>query len=307
MIKPRRLRPGDKVALVAPASPFPRDQFAQGVEELRRLGFDPVHDEDVFAVRQYVAGEAGARAAAFLRAWHDPEIRGVIAVRGGFGSAHLLPWLDPDSLRRDAKVFVGYSDLTSLLTHLTISCGIVAFHGPMLDRRLAAGADGYDRETFVRAVTSPSPLGELTAPNVDVLRPGEAAGPLLGGTLAQLAASVGTPYAFDPPSPHVLFLEDVGERPYRLDRMLTQLRFAGVLGRASAIVLGEFTGCDEPGGEPSARSVLADMLSDFPGPVLYGFPSGHTPGAILTLPFGVAARVVAGRSPKLVIEEAAVS
>jgi muramoyltetrapeptide carboxypeptidase len=129
----------------------------------------------------------------------------------------------------------------------------------------------------------------------------------VGGTLAQLVASLGTPYAFAPPRGHVLFLEDVGERPYRLDRMLTQLRFAGVLALASAVVLGEFVGCDEPQGEPRARGTLAELFKDFAGPVIFGFPSGHTDGPSITLPFGVKARVVATRAPKLVIEETGVA
>ncbi len=128
----------------------------------------------------------------------------------------------------------------------------------------------------------------------------------MGGTLAQLVASLGTPYAFNPPAGHVLFLEDVGERPFRLDRMVTQLRLAGVLERAAAIVLGEFVDCDEPGGALAAKSVLADLLKDFNGPVVHGFPSGHTRGPLVTLPFGVRARVVANGNPRVIIEEAGV-
>ena len=129
---------------------------------------------------------------------------------------------------------------------------------------------------------------------------------LLGGTLTQLLASIGTPYAFDPPAGHVLFLDEVGERPYRLDRMVTQLAQTGILARAAAVVIGELPRCDEPSGDPTARAVMADLFAAFPGPVLIGFPSGHTSGPAMTLPFGVTARVVAGPQPRLVIEEAAV-
>jgi muramoyltetrapeptide carboxypeptidase len=139
------------------------------------------------------------------------------------------------------------------------------------------------------------------------LKHGEAVGMLIGGTLTQLLASLGTPYAFDPPQDHVLFIDEVAERPYRIDRMITQLRLSGILARASALVFGELPRCDEPGGDPAIRSVIADLVADFPGPVLFGLPSGHTTGATLTLPFGVAARVVTNPSPALIIEEAAVS
>jgi muramoyltetrapeptide carboxypeptidase len=130
---------------------------------------------------------------------------------------------------------------------------------------------------------------------------------LLGGTLTQLLASVGTPHAFDPPAGYVLFLDESGERPYRLDRMVTQLRQTGLLARAAAVVIGELPRCDEPSGDPTARAVMADLFADFPGPVIGGFPSGHTIGPAMTLPFGVACRVVAGSRPCLVIEESAVA
>ncbi len=128
---------------------------------------------------------------------------------------------------------------------------------------------------------------------------------LLGGTLTQLLASLGTPFAFEPPQGYVLFLDEVGERPYRLDRMVTQLQQSGPARRApAAVVIGELPRCDEPSGEPTARAVMADLFADFPGPVLIGFPSGHTTGPAMTLPFGVQCRVVAGPHPRLVIEEA---
>jgi muramoyltetrapeptide carboxypeptidase len=130
---------------------------------------------------------------------------------------------------------------------------------------------------------------------------------LFGGTITQILASLGTPYAFDPPPGYVLFFDEVGERPYRLDRMVTQLRQSGLLARAGAIVIGELPRCDEAGGDPSARATMAAVLADFPGPVLIGFPSGHTVGPQQTIPFGVRARVAAGRgAPRLVIEEPAV-
>lgn len=307
MLKPTRLRSGDKVAVVAPASPFPRDEFDKGVTELQRLGFEAVFEESVFAQHGgYLSGDGSARAKAFLDAWRDPSVRALIAVRGGYGSVHLLPYLEQHDLRETPKAFIGYSDLTSLLTYLTTGCGIVSFHGPMLDRRLGRGIDAYDHASFMGALTSTEPLGELTAPALETFCKGEAAGPLLGGTLAQLVASLGTPYAFNPPKGHVLFLEDVAERPYRLDRMLTQLRLAGIVDSASALVLGEFVDCNEPKGEPSARAVLSDLLKEFNGPVVYGFPSGHTTGRLVTLPLGVRARVVADGRPRVIIEEAGV-
>ena len=306
MLKPRALNPGDRLAVVAPASPFSREEFDGGLDEIRRLGFEPVYDDSVFARQRYVAGSAGARAAAISAAWRDPSIAGLIGARGGYGSAQVLPLLDAAEARKACKPFIGYSDLTAILTFLTVACEVAAFHGPMLAGRLERGAAGYDRDSFLRALCRREPMGELAPPGIESMRPGEAAGVLLGGSLTQLLASVGTPFAFAPPVGYVLFLEEVGERPYRLDRMVTQLVQTGLLARAAAVVIGELPRCDEPSGEPTARAAMADLFADFPGPVLYGFPSGHTTGPAMTLPFGVGCRVLAGSSPRLVVEEAAV-
>ena len=306
MLKPRALRPGDRLAIVAPASHFDRDEFDQGIAEIENLGFVPVYDESVFAKREYVAGPADVRAAAIRNAWRDPSIAGIVAVRGGYGSAQVLPLLDRREAREACKPFVGYSDLTAMLTFLTINCEMVAFHGPMLAGRLGRGDIGYDRDSFERALCRRDPMGELTPPGLDTISRGEAAGLLLGGTLTQLLATIGTPYAFDPPGGYILFLDEVGERPYRLDRMVTQLQHTGLLAKASGVVIGELPRCDEPSGSPSARAVMADLFGDFPGPVLFGFPSGHTTGPAVTLPFGVMSRVITDSRPRLIIEESSV-
>jgi muramoyltetrapeptide carboxypeptidase len=306
MRKPRALTLGDRLAVVAPASPFDREDFDRGVEEIRNLGFEAVYDESVFARERYVAGSPQVRAAAIHAAWNDAAIAGVIGVRGGYGSAQVLPLLDRELAWRACKPFIGYSDLTAVLTFLNFHCDLVAFHGPMLAGRLGRGPEGYDADSFERALCRLEPMGELTAPGVESLRDGEAAGVLTGGTLTQLLASLGTPFAFAPPQGCVLFLDEVGERPYRLDRMVTQLKQTGLLARAIAVVIGELPQCDEPAGDPTARAVMADLFADFPGPVLIGFPSGHTTTPAMTLPFGVQARVVGGAQPRLVIEESAV-
>jgi muramoyltetrapeptide carboxypeptidase len=308
MLTPRALRPGDRIGIVAPASAFAREPFEAGVAELRRLGYEPVYDESVFARQRFTAGDPAIRAAAFRRAWDDPSISALIAVRGGYGSVHLLPLLDPIEIARTPKAIIGYSDNTSLLSWLTGQCGVAAFHGPMIDGRFARGEAAYDLDTFTRVLTRAQPAGPITHPQVVTLRRGEARGMLVGGTLTHLLASLGTPYAFDPPAGHVLFIDEVAERPYRIDRMLTQLRLSGLLARASAIVFGELPRCDEPAESgPAIKAVIADLLADFAGPVLFGLPSGHTDGACMTLPFGIQARVVAGAEPAVILEEAAVA
>jgi muramoyltetrapeptide carboxypeptidase len=306
-IKPPALKRGDRVAVLAPASPFSREEFEDGLAEVRRIGFEPVYDDRVFERDAYLAGSAETRARAFIDAWTDPSVRAVLTARGGYGSVQILPFLSRDMLRASPKVLVGYSDITALLSYLTTRCGMTAVHGPTVTGRFARGAEGYDLPSFLRTMCEAEPLGELTSPGLESMRAGEAEGVLVGGNLTQLAATLGTPFAFDPPDRCVLFLEDVNERPYRVDRLLTQLSQAGVLSRAAALVFGEMEGCDEPDGSLVARDAIARRVRDGAGPVLVGLASGHTPRPALTLPLGVHARVLGGARPALIITESAVS
>jgi len=304
MLKPRAVRPGDRIAIVAPASNCTTDEFDRGVAEVQRLGFEPVFDGSVGARSTFSAGSARCRADAFLRAWNDPAVAALIAVRGGYGSVEILPILEHAPLE-GMKLFIGYSDTTSLLTWLTVHRQCPALHGPMLDGRLARGATGYDERSFRSLLAGGKGL-ILQPDNVRVVKPGDAAGILLGGTLTQLAASLGTPYAFIPPAGALLFLEDVNERPYRLHRLLMQLKLAGVLSRAAGLVFGEMRGCDEPDGQATAAAVIEEFAAECQGPVIAGFPSGHTAGPCWTLPLGVTCLLRTQPTPALIVEDAPV-
>ncbi len=303
--KVRPAGPGSRIRILAPASPFDRAEFDAGVRELERLGFVPVYDERVFEKQSYVAGTAASRAAQLREAWLDPTIDAIIGVRGGYGSVQCLPLLHVDDLADAPAAFIGYSDLTTIHSWLGCQVGVTSVHGPMLDRKLSAGPDAYDPVSFLRSLSS-TPVGELQPDGVETLVHGEAAGPLFGGTLGQLLGSLGTPWAFAPPAGYVLFLDEVGERPYRFDRMLVQARQAGLFARAAAVIVGQLPKCDEAGGTVTGRSVVADALADFPGPVLFGFPSGHTTTSLVTLPLGVHTVVIADSAPRIVITESAV-
>jgi muramoyltetrapeptide carboxypeptidase len=301
----RRLKPGDRVALVAPASSFPPEEIEAGVAELARLELEAVYDDEIFAKATFVAGSVETRARSILRAWHDPGIAALIAIRGGYGSAQLLPHLDPKAMLTARKALIGYSDITALL-NLYVRHGLAAIHGPMIDRRLSRGPEAYDEVTFRKMLMQVEPAGDLRPPQLESLRPGTASGVLVGGNLTQLMMSMGTPWAFDPPRGAILFLEDIAERPYRIHRLLTQAAQAGVFSNAAAILFGEFPGCDEPGGTPVIRDVLREFTADFKGPVLLNFPSGHSQGPTWTLPLGAKAEIVGGPSPVVRILEAAV-
>ena len=303
-IKCRPLEAGSAIALVAPASPVDPAELEAGVAEIERLGHTAVYGDDIFERQGFLAGSAELRARALMAAWRRSEVGAIVAVRGGYGSVETLPLLDADVIRRARTAFVGYSDLTSLHAFLGGHVGLVSIHGPMLESRLAAGPSAYDAVTLLASLSA-RPVGDLPVDDVEIVRFGEARGPLVGGTLTQLLASFGTPFEFAPPPGHVLFLDEVGERPYRLHRMLTQWRLAGRFRHTSAVVVGQLPRCDEPGGAPTGASVVHDLLRDFPGPVLMGFPSGHVTTPLVTLPFGVEAVVTTAGGPGFAVVEAA--
>ena len=309
LIKFRPVRKGSRVALVAPASPFDRAEFDRGIEEIKRLGLEPVWDEDVFDRQAFTAGRPRVRVMALLRALDKLDADAVISVRGGYGSVELLPLLDTERVRNARTAFVGYSDVTSIHSYLGAIAGLASVHGAMLERRLSAGPEAYDQLSWLKNMST-EPLGEMAPEGLEVLAPGFpgiASGPLAGGTLTNLLASFGTPYEFNPPAGHVLFLDEVNERPYRLHRMLMQLRLSGRLQRAAAVIFGQLPGCDEPGGKVTARDVIRDvLLPGFQGPVLFGFPSGHSTSPSLSVPLGVQVRVVGNpHQPVVVFDEAA--
>ena len=300
----RPVGPGSRIGLVAPASPFARADFEAGLAEMSRLDWVPVYDDRVFEREPIVAGPPAVRAAALRDYLDRNDIDAVLAVRGGYGSAETLPFLDPAAIRNSRTAFIGYSDVTALHSFLTCHARLVSIHGPMVEGRLAAGNGAYDRASLLASV-SIEPVGRLAPQGLETAKAGEAAGPLFGGTLTQLTSSLGTPYHFNPPTGHVLVIDEVGERPYRIRRMLNQLSQAGVLARAAAIVVGQLPKCDEPNGAVTGRGVVAEFFRDFPGPVIIGFPTGHSTSALITLPLGVNARVLAHGAPALVVDEAA--
>lgn len=294
---PRALRRGDKLAVVSPASPLPKDRrgdLDRGLERLRALGFEPVLGKSVLAADGYLAGNDAARAADLQQAFGDPELRGVFCVRGGYGVTRLLERLDFAPLAKDPKPILGYSDVTALLAAAWREVGLVGCHGPMVatSESMASGkeldAQQHALLTEVKRAT-PLPLQDGERPHA--LRTGRAEGRLVGGNLTLVTALLGTPWEIDT-SGALLFLEDTGEAPYRVDRMLTQLRATGHLLRCAGVVLGDFHLDDQPmcSLDPEMLRVFRDRLADLACPVAYGFPFGHRPRS-WTLPVGARARL----------------
>ena len=289
MIRPEALEHGDTIGLVAPASPFSMEAMQKGAQALEALGFTVRYDESIFDGGAYLAGDDERRAGELMAMFADPQIHGIFSVRGGYGSSRILDRLDIDLIRNNPKVLVGYSDITVLLNYIVQEAGIITFHGPLVTEM--GKMDGPTRDTMLRTVTSTEPLGTITIPGPVGIKTGEAEGPLVGGSLTLIANTLGTPYELDTCG-KILLLEEIGERPYRIDRLLTHLGMAGKFDDAAGIVLGEFVDCAEPGSEASVpiEKILGDVLADFDGPVLAGLPVGHGRTNI-TLPLGVHVRL----------------
>ncbi|HEY6554432.1 MAG TPA: LD-carboxypeptidase [Vicinamibacteria bacterium] len=304
--KPRALRPGDTVALCAPSGPIEPEFVATGIRELEGMGFRVLSPPDLDRRTRFTAGPVERRVAELHDLFENPEVRAIVCARGGAGALALLPHLDPSRIEGDAKVFVGYSDVTAL--HLFLGrLGLVTIHGPMAGRSLVPGR--YHRESFLAALTGEGAPYASEPDDLLTLREGEGVGILRGGCLSLLAAAAGTPWALRPDDEGtILFLEDIRERPFRIDRMLTQLRLAGAFENVRGIVFGEMKGCGPAAGEDyTLEEVLLESLSGLDLPMAIGLSSGHTNGPNVSLPLGVRARLTCGVESRLEVLESAVA
>jgi muramoyltetrapeptide carboxypeptidase len=294
-IRPPALKKGDVIGVCAPASPPLRDgDLQKGIAYLERLGYRVEPGRSLHKKDGYLAGSDTARAADLNGFFRDRRIRAIVSIRGGYGSMRILDLIDYRAARNDPKIFVGYSDLTALQLALFARCGLVTFAGPMVAAGMARGLKAAEEELFWRMLTSRRPIGKLATPS-KALFPGTASGILLGGNLSILSRLAGTPYL---PSlrNRILLFEEVGERPYRVDRMLQQLRLAGALSGARGVVLGQFTDCRPEEGKPSLSltRIFRDTFGGLRAPVLTGVRHGHVSGS-LTLPIGLRVEMHAGK------------
>lgn len=285
------LAPGDRVRVVSPGGTPNPTNMARGIEILRSWGLEVELGAHVFATYGYLAGTDAQRLADLNAALTDPGIRAVFAARGGYGTQRIVDQIDVSGLRRDPRVVVGFSDITSIHGKLWRDTGLVTFYGPMVNWN-DARTGPESAEALRRAVMTTAPVtivrdpAETAAP---VLVPGTASGPLLGGTLTMISTSLG---AGDAPrfDDAILFFEDVDEAPYSIDRMLTELRRVGVLARVAGVAIGQITNSVGGPGEWDAAAVLKDRLYDLGVPVLGGLRLGHGNGQ-LTVPLGARATI----------------
>lgn len=293
VIKPPGLRRGDKVGIIAPASSFNREAFLAGCSRLRQMGFDPVYSPDIFDRDLYFAGSTDRRLRELQAFFERDDIAALIGVRGGYGSNYLLECLDFQQLVRHPKILLGCSDITSLLTAITDRTGLVTFHGPMVAKDIAGGT--FESSSWDNALHG-AQQWEIATEGVEVLQSGRAQGRLYGGCLSMLVASLGTEFEIQCDNT-ILFIEDVAEKPYRIDRMLMQLSLAGKLEHVRGFVFGEMLDCIQPGNQDyTLQQVIMRILAEYRVPVVYGLKSGHVSGANITLPLGVQSELLAGES-----------
>jgi muramoyltetrapeptide carboxypeptidase len=274
-IQPSSLKLGDTISIVAPASPIEqRDGLERGIATLEKMGFRVQFDERIFQSSRYLAGNDSSRAEELMRVFEDPSVKAIIALRGGYGCARLIPLLMERRLRHNPKIFMGFSDLTTLHLFFLRRFGWITIHGPMATSPALGNISADQEKHLVSLLTDPNYRPTLSFPQLETLAPGEAEGVLTGGCLSMIAASIGTAYEIKTEG-RILFIEDQGEPPYRIDRMLTHLHLANKLQRLAGLLLGRFRDCEPTRGNYTAMDTLREILLKLKVPAIANFPAGH--------------------------------
>jgi muramoyltetrapeptide carboxypeptidase len=305
VMKPAAVPAGARIAVVAPASNAKLERIDGGVAALKRMGFDVVLGAHATGKdAPYFAGTVEERLEDIHEAFSDPEIQAIISTRGGYGSNYLLEDLDLDLIAENPKPWFGYSDLTAVQTVLLDELGLVGFHGPMVAADLCREG-GVHEPSFLSALRGDA-VKVGASEGLRILKPGRARGVVHGGCLSMLVASLGTPFAPQTEG-KLLFLEDVGVKPYQVDRMLRQMVLAGKFDGVTGFVFGEMLECASPGASPDLLDqVILRVLDWFDGPIAMGLRSGHVSRGNVTLPMGIEAEILLEDEPVLEYLESAV-
>ncbi|MEG2324023.1 MAG: LD-carboxypeptidase [Anaerovoracaceae bacterium] len=288
LTRPAHLKKGDTVAITAPSSPVPSDVLKTSIASIKFLGLNPVVMPCCNMSHGYLSGKDDQRSKDLNNAFSNPDIKGIFCLRGGFGATRLLPLLDYDTIKRNPKVFVGYSDITALHLAINKHCGFVTFHGPMPNTGYMR-LDPYSLTSLTDNIFAENPISPIVNPPnepMEIIYPGSAQGILTGGNLSLLLGTLGSPYEVDTRG-KILFMEDVGERPYRLDKAFTALALAGKFRDCAGVILGAFTECEEPPAHTVAKNtviaegsltfhdIIDEIIRPFKKPTLNNFRSGH--------------------------------
>ncbi len=289
-VRPPALCSGDTIGIIAPAGCIEqRETLEQGIAALERMGFRVRFEERIFQSLNYLAGDDSSRAEELMSYFEDPAIRAIIGLRGGYGCSRLIPLLIEKRIRPHPKLFMGFSDLTTLHLFFRRRFAWITIHGPMAASPALANMGAEQQQYLYSLLTDSSYLPSFSFPQLETWTSGVAEGRLIGGNLATIVASLGTPYEIKTAG-KILFLEDLAEPPYKIDRMLTHLNLAGKLQALAGLLLGNFHECEPTQGNYTAKEVLRDILNKLKVPVLANFPAGH--GAInWAIPLGAKARM----------------
>jgi len=308
-LKPKPIERRATIGVVSPASrPLDDEQYYQGIDYLKNLGYNIIESEHVLDQYGYLAGNDENRAQDINLMFRDPQVDAIICSRGGYGTPRILERLDYETIQKNPKIFVGYSDITSLSLAIWQKTGLITFSGPMVAVEMGKGIDPFTEDNFWEIISQTNPIGKLTNPENDpiqIVKPGKAKGRLLGGCLSLINVVLGTPFCPDF-NGAILFIEDVEEEPYRIDRYLAQLKMAGILDVISGLVLGKFVDC-VPGEleKPYLEldQIFHDYFADLNIPVIANFAYGHIP-VKHTLPIGIEAELDTDQGGLILIEGA---
>jgi len=306
LVKPPALQPGDSIAIIAPASNIKQPDLDAGCEALRRAGYKPFYLDSILDRDLYFAGSVDRRVRELEEMVERDDVRAVLCARGGYGANYLLNRINLQTIRRHPKIFIGYSDLTCLLTYFT-DAGLITFHGPMAAKDWSHEG-GANLPSWQLALSQSQPWDVPLNPEVTGLTDGSGKGILYGGCLSILVASMGTPYEIKTAG-KILFLEDIAAKPYQIDRMLMQLKLSRHLENVHGIIFGEMLDCFQSANQDyTLQEVIMRIVGDLGVPVAFGVKSGHVSAGNITLPFGVNAKVsVKGGRVSLRILESAVT
>ncbi len=311
MIKPKVLHNGDTIGVISPASPsFKRSDVLRGKETLQQWGYRVELSKNLNISKGFTAGTDRERAHDFNEMFARKDINAVFVTQGGYGSARMLRYIDFDLVRKNPKIFIGFSDITSLHAAIHKYSGLITFHGPGMSRYNPEDLSEYTRKSLLKTLTTTEPVGAIRLADekkwIDTIYPGQCEGPLIGGNLTLLCATLGTPYEIDTRG-KILFIEEVETEPWIIDHMLTHLINAGKLEQAAGIVVGECVECTPKKHEPgyyvdkSLEDVLFDLIEPLRIPAIHGLPIGHSKD-LATLPIGVRAQLDAAGKDFAVIE-----
>ena len=285
IIKPSKLKPNATIGIIAPSSPVKKDKLEANIRYLEELGYRIKLGTHLFDRYGYLAGIDRDRANDINHMFADPEVDAIFCARGGSGTTRIIPLIDYANIRRNPKIFLGYSDVTALLNAIHQQTGLIVFHSPMVESGLGINSEPFSREMVFRLLSNPEPFGKINFPsespaattNWKVLVEGETQGKSLAGCISVIQTLLGTPYEFDLKN-KIFFCEDVDEEPYRIDRMLAHFKLTDKLKQVNAVVIGKLVRCEskEPD-EPSLthREIFSDLFSDLGIPVIYDLGFGH--------------------------------